>query len=613
MKSISKNRTSLILMLVIAISFSAIRFSNPPRNIISYDYYGFYLYLPAFFIYDDIKITNLEVYDSLNNIYNNTPLFSQFSVGPGDNKVIRFFAGMSYMFAPGFFTGHVIAHLTDYPADGFSLPYQRALLVSGMIISLLGLFFSRKILLRFFNDTITSITLVLLFIGSNLVFFYTYGNDAPHLYLFALYTIFIWLTISWLDSPSYRKAALLGLVSGLIIVSRPSEMISLIIPLAWGIYNWKTLRQKILLFVRNYKHLLLALVLGVVVILPQIAYWKIVTGSYFFSPYDDPASTLKLAQPEFINTLFGFRKGWFIYAPMMVFAVAGLVVMFRKYPGYALPLAIFILLNTYLIASFTSLISFGWRAFIQSYAMLVLPLGFFVDFVITRKKPVKWMWLVFLILFTLLHLFKSWQLIIGVIDGSRMTREFYFATFFKLRASPEDQKLLLIDRPRSDVEIFTDEDDYNRRLLNFYDFETPDTKHKTYYDTTHLYEGRYSFRLDSTMHYSPGYAATFDELTKNYYAWIRASAWVYIPDAELMPHMRIVAQFDHKGNIYKYRSAAISDERFNAKAGQWNKLQLDYLTPEVVSKNDRLKVYLWYAGKQPVYVDDFKVELFERK
>jgi hypothetical protein len=233
----SKNRISLILMLVIAISFSAIRLSNPPRNIITYDYYGSYLYLPALFIYNDIGIKNIEVYDSLNNIYSNTPLFYQLSPGPDGNRVIRFFAGMSYMFAPGFFAGHIIAHLTDYPADGFSLPYQRALLVSGMIISLLGLYFSRKILLRFFNDTITTISLILIFIGSNLVFFYTYGNDAPHLYLFSLFSVFLWLTIRWHDQPSKGKAVLLGLVSGLIIASRPSEMILLIIPFAWGVYN----------------------------------------------------------------------------------------------------------------------------------------------------------------------------------------------------------------------------------------------------------------------------------------------------------------------------------------------------------------------------------------
>jgi hypothetical protein len=608
----SGNRVSLLLMLLIALSFSAIRFANPPRNIISYDYYGSYLYLPALFIYEDIGIKNFEVFDSLNNVYNNTPMFYQFSAASDGKLVIRFFAGMSYMFLPGFLTGHIIALVTDYPADGFSLPYQRALLVSGMIISLLGLFFARKILLRFFDDVTTAISLFFLFVGSNLIFFYTYGNDAPHLYLFTLYTIFIWLSISWHDKPGIVKAALLGLVTGLIIVSRPSEMISLIIPVAWGVYNWRTFRQKVALLIQNYHHLLIALLIVILTVLPQLLYWKVVSGSFFFSPYDDPSSTLKLSDPQFASVLFGFRKGWFIYAPMMIFPVVGLLMMFRKYPGYALPLLIFVVLNTYLIASFTSLISFGWRAFIQSYAMLILPMGVFVHFVITRKKALRATLLVFLFLLTILHLFKTYQLVIGVIDGSRMTKEYFFATFFKRWASPEDMKLLLIERAHSDVEELGNEEEYSHKVLKLFDFETPLKGREHFYDTLTVYEGLRSLRLDPTSPYSEGYATTFNDLTENYYAWIRASAWVYATDTLSMKQLRLVVQFDNEGKIYKYRSAVLSDEKFAARAGQWNKIHLDYITPEVVSKNDRLKVYLWYEGKEPVYVDNLKIELFDK-
>lgn len=539
-------------------------------------------------------------------------MFYQFSAGSDGQLVIRFFAGMSYMFLPGFFTGHIIALLTDYPADGFSLPYQRALLVSGMIISLLGLFFARKILLRFFDDVTTALSLFFLFVGSNLIFFYTYGNDAPHLYLFTLYTIFIWLTIRWHDKPGTGKAALMGLVTGLIIVSRPSEMISLIIPLAWGVYNWRTFRQKVVLLVQNYHHLLIALLIIILTVLPQIIYWKVVTGSFFFSPYDDPSSTLKLSDPQFTSVLFGFRKGWFIYAPMMIFTVVGLLMMFRKYPGYALPLLIFVVLNTYLIASFTSLISFGWRAFIQSYAMLILPMGVFINFVITRKKILRAILLLILILLTLLHLFKTYQLVIGVIDGSRMTKEYFFATFFSRQASPEDKKLLLIERPHSDVEVLENEEDYNYQLLKTLDFEIPLKGRDAFYDTIIVYKGLHSLRMDNTNPYSDGYATTFNELTDNYYAWIRASAWVFAPDTVSMKQLRLVVQFDNEGKIYKYRSTLLSDEKFAAQAGKWSKIQIDYLTPEVVSKDDRLKVYLWYEGKEPVYVDNLKIELFDR-
>lgn len=607
-----RNRISLVAMLLIAISFMAIRFTHPPHNIISYDYYGSYLYLPALFIYNDIGLENIEVFDSLNAQYGNTPMLYQLSPGPDGKRIIRFFAGMSYMFAPGFLAGQFIALVTDYPADGFSLPYQRALLVSGMFISLLGLYFSRKILLRFFSDGVTALTLFFLLVGSNLIFFYTFGNDAPHLYLFALHSVFLWLCINWHDRPSLKKALLVGITGGLILVSRPSEMLIFIVPLGLGIYNWQTLKEKVLLIFRNYKHWLPAALIMLLIVLPQFLYWKYSTGNYFYSPYDDPASTLKLSEPQFINTLFGFRKGWFIYAPMMFFAIVGLVFMFRKYPGYALPIAVYLLLNTYLIASFTSLISFGWRAFIQSYAVLVIPMGYMVHLILNQKLLRKIALLSFFTLLTVLNLFKSWQLVIGVIDGSRMTKEYYFATFFKLWTSHEDSKLLLIDRPHTLIEILENEWDYNRRELIYIGFGNPEPGFEQYYDSLNFYEGRHSLRLDNANPYSRNYTTTFEELTDHYFAWVRASAMVLATNQASMEHLRIVVQFTHKGKIYKYRSAQLSEERFNAVPGEWTAFRIDYLTPEVVSKSDRMKVYLWYTGQEPVYINNLKVEVFDR-
>jgi hypothetical protein len=191
-----------------------------------------------------------------------------------------------------------------------------------------------------------------------------------------------------------------------------------------------------------------------------------------------------------------------------------------------------------------------------------------------------------------------------------MTREYYFATFFKLWATPDDKKLLLIERPHSAIEFLENEEEYQQRVLSFIDFETPEKHRIANYDTLHVYEGQYAFRMDSSMQFSPGYEASFRDLTNNYYAWIRASAWVYAPGEEQMQTMRLVVHFDHKGGIYKYRSARLSDERFDAEAGRWSKIHFDYLTPEVVSKKDRLKVYLWYEGNDPVYVDNLKVEIF---
>ncbi len=606
----TKPGLSLITVVVIAIGFAIVRLNFPPHNIISYDYFGNYLYLPALFIYNDIGIENIAVYDSLNAIYHNTSTFYQLSPAADGRWVIRFYAGMAYLFSPGFFVGHLIALISDYPADGFSFPYQRALLINGMIFTLAGLFFARKILLRYFNDSTTALALGLMFVGSNLAFFYTFGNDAPHLYLFALYTFFIWLVIRCHDNPVLSNFIAAALIYGFIAASRPSEIISFLIPLLWGVHNRTTLVEKIRWIATHYKRILVALLVFIIPLIPQFVYWKYVTGSFFFNPYDDPASTLRLSDPQFADTLFGFRKGLFIYSPVILLAYVGMLLLFRRLPGIALPVTLYVSLNTYLIASFTSLISYGWRAFIQSYAMLLLPMGYIAELILKSRLYVRIPVFIMLLMLAAFNNFKSWQTANKVIDGSRVTREYYFAIFLKQWASPEDRQLLLVERPSTTYEVLEEKAHYRHDSLAFFDFEHPVAGQEPYFDTAHVFKGEYAFRMDSTMRFAAGFFTIFNRLTDKYHAWIRITAYVFVSDEEQLNHIHLVAQTENRGAIYKYRAVNLADERFEARAGHWNKIQLDYLTPEVLSQYDIIRTFVWYSGMHPVFIDNVLIERY---
>ena len=36
-----------------------------------------------------------------------------------------------------------------------------------------------------------------------------------------------------------------------------------------------------------------------------------------------------------------------------------------------------------------------------------------------------------------------------------------------------------------------------------------------------------------------------------------------------------------------------------------------YLTPEVRSEEDNLKIYLWHRGKQKIMIDDLRIHVYE--
>ena len=103
---------------------------------------------------------------------------------------------------------------------------------------------------------------------------------------------------------------------------------------------------------------------------------------------------------------------------------------------------------------------------------------------------------------------------------------------------------------------------------------------------------------------------TYNKLTDKDHLWIMATAWIYIPtDNNESVHPVIVATFNHREKPYEFIT---SDPSFVPEKGKWVQIHLKYLSPEIRNKRkDNLKVFVWYTGKGPVYVDDFKIDKYE--
>jgi hypothetical protein len=113
--------------------------------------------------------------------------------------------------------------------------------------------------------------------------------------------------------------------------------------------------------------------------------------------------------------------------------------------------------------------------------------------------------------------------------------------------------------------------------------------------------------MDSAYRFSPAYEISFDDLTDNYYAWIRASVKVLPSESTRNEDVLLVVTFNYQGKYYKYRTAKLQP----GDPATWQNLEIDYLTPEPRTGKDELNVYIWYRGSDAVYVDDLKVELFD--
>lgn len=607
------NRYSTVSLVIIYLVVVLMRIQNPPSNPISWDTFGYYLYLPMTFIYHDTGLKHKETIDAIFDKYDPSSTFYQATALPNGNWIMKYSMGMALFYSPGFWAGHLAAKVLGYPADGFSKPYQTAMVINSLLFFMLGLFYLRKVLLLFFNDGLTTLLLLLLFFGTNYFIYVVFSGEIVHSYLFSMYALILWQTHRW--HTTYRKAdmLLLALFIGMITLARPTEIISILIPLLWNVSNRRSLRNKIELLKRHRNQVYLFILTIAAIGSLQMIYWKIYSGHFIFYSYVNPGEGFEFLWPYTLKVLFSFRKGWLIYTPMMLFALWGFYPLYKEKKEIFYSLFLFFLLNLYIVSSWSCwwyAQCFGQRSMVQSYAVLLIPFGYFLKAVQRKKLFLKILFSAFALFFTALNLFQIWQMRHHVLSSDRMTFAYYWKTFGKTKVAPETKKLLLVPRNfDGKPEKMSNESQYRHRILKEFHFEGKG-KHLT---KRYAHTGQQSLKMDSTLHFSPAYKIKYSDLTDRDFAWLRVSVWVYPVYPLTETPASLIVTFQFHGKNYKYRGIDLNKENGHKKLrlNHWNKITMDYLTPEVRRKSDNLITYVWYRGKKDIYFDDFQVELFE--
>ncbi|MBL1278917.1 MAG: glycosyltransferase family 39 protein [Fluviicola sp.] len=461
-----KNFKSYLSILIIAIVLVLFRFaSNDLRNeeqikVTTWDAFGYYMYLPGTFIYNDV--TELNWLENIEEEYQVTGGFLyQANQQENGKYAFKYLGGVAVMQTPFFLIGHLIASNSDYKADGFSPPYQYAIAFGAIIYCLLGLMLLRIVLLNYFKDRTVALTLLFLALATNLIQYVAIDGGQSHAYIFPLYALLLLATMRWHDSPSYKWAALIGLSIGLATISRPTEAIMIFIPIFWGTHT-KELRKEKWQLVRNHKRMILTTILfGVIGIAPQLIYWKIATGSFVY----DVGSKWFFFNPWF-RVLFGFTNGWFIYTPITILFVAGF--FFLKSFPFRKSVIIFCLLNIWIIIAWSDWqygAAFSTRAMVQSYPVFALAFAAIIAKIETSKwKYVFYAGAVYLLF---VNLFQIGQYNKTVLHYRDMNRNYYGAIYLDADPTPLDMSLLDTDEqlPISSLSMTND------RLI--YELEEP--------------------------------------------------------------------------------------------------------------------------------------------
>ena len=416
---------AVVLLATAALVYSHVR----PRwtDVIQNDVSVLYAYLPAAFLYHDLSFGFASNPDFAGEVPLNR-------TEHGD-AVLKMSCGAAVLWTPFFLLAHAAARWLSVPANGYTWPYHYAISLAAIVYAVAGLVLLRGVLRRHFADGVVALTLVAVFAGTNLFYYTTLESGMTHAYSFFLFALFLRLTVAWHASPNWVTTLALGGVLGLAVLVRPTNSI---VALAFLLYRDAALpgwRDKLNLFARQRLPLLAALGMSFAVLLPQLAYWKYSTGSWVYYPYQDEGAFF-FARPRIIDGLFSYRKGLFVYTPIVSLAFAGMLLLPRRLREWSWAVTIFTAVDLYVVFSWWCWwygASFGMRALVEAYAIWAIPMAAMLEWLLSRRVFVTAATLNVMALLVCLNVFQIEQYWRGIIHWDSMTRDAYWSVFLRGR------------------------------------------------------------------------------------------------------------------------------------------------------------------------------------
>ncbi|HPE55375.1 MAG TPA: hypothetical protein P5514_11150 [Bacteroidales bacterium] len=359
-----------IIFIIVVSFFTYVKYHRYHQGlsiVVSSDAEGYNQYLTAVFIHNDI------FHQPYSFVLEDGRFFNKYNYG------------VALLQSPFYIVSHLVSKLFGLPNDGKLNAYIVGVILCGVFYAYLGLLLLFKLLRRKFSLKTTLITLGILFLGTNLVF-YTYREPGmSHVYAFFLISLFIYSVHKYYDQPGWTAAIIMAVALGILALIRLPHLLIGIYLVLFRVSSFRDLRKN-LHFLSNYWVPLISIPLAIVLFyIPQSLYWHALTGKIFVNPYhysNVAEGFFFWNNPQFKTVLFGPHGGWLLYSPLVLLAFAGVVYQFRKRVGSPWAVSIILLTTTYLYASWwlpSLAASFGHRGFVDIYPVLAFPMAWIAD------------------------------------------------------------------------------------------------------------------------------------------------------------------------------------------------------------------------------------------
>ena len=332
---------------------------------------GYYVYLPAAVKFN-FNSDNFP--DSID-----TKTGDGFTLDERNGRVLtKYTYGVALMQLPFFCLADLFAKPLNFENNGFSPIYHWSVNIASVFYLLLGLIFLFKFLNYQFDKQSSLLTIITIFLATNLYYYSIDETGMSHVYSFSLFSIFLYFLriTNYIKKYGIWQNLTFGLLIGLIILIRPTNVLFVSTFLFLDINS----QSEIFLRIKRLFHFktLITITIGVLLIaLPQILYWNYASGSFLDYSYGDEG--FNWMNFKLLNTWFSPNNGLFIYTPFYLLVIVLLLLMIKNKKENGIYLLVLFLTISYTFSSWWAWsfgCSFGARSYVEYLSVFSIPIAY---------------------------------------------------------------------------------------------------------------------------------------------------------------------------------------------------------------------------------------------
>jgi len=407
--------TAFILYLVaIAARMVDAHQGHLPFDFLAEDARRYYVYLPTLIIQGNLQFEKPLAEHAGREAFDVPRLLSYRT--PRGYVNIRYPVGEALTLTPSFLLAHGISlllhrltHSPVFAPNGYTVAYQ--LLDAAWLLALgwAMMALMDRLMVRYFDVDPASVFggILLYWVGSNYVWYYVREMFMVHVASAFWITACVTLILRIVEKAEARERfardmAMLGFAFGMAIFCRPTN--AFIAPF----FVWAIIR---IYHSGGLKQLVHTAPAAVTLLIPagiQMAIWHRISGSLIYDSY--PGQPFYFLRPALWQTLFHLNHGLFVWTPLYILSVIGIVWWIRR-PNHRIePVLGCFILSGLILWYFNSAWwcwwfgeSFGNRAWIELAPLFIMGLVFALNRLRTASKRVRSTAIAFIVLCLMLN------------------------------------------------------------------------------------------------------------------------------------------------------------------------------------------------------------------